>query len=242
MKGRYPMTAYSLLAYLALGFLLTIGTIILGACTNTFRATGVFLERPLAAHVGLRWENRWSTVVDHTTSNAVLDPYLAAGVRVVDTDDSKAWQRSIEDLLAANGFNPVFRRSRGWPLRCSSYLALVYREEGNIRVGHTGWEVGGVSDTLVHTIVLPNGETRTYEMKSIPRYVLPSRFLWLELATDVLCLAALCAGVHGLFRLGRRALRRGQTRCPGCGYSMTGIDGICPECGVSGDARPRERG
>jgi hypothetical protein len=31
-------------------------------------------------------------------------------------------------------------------------------------------------------------------------------------------------------RLARRAIER-RHRCPGCGYDITGIVGICPECG-----------
>ena len=62
---------------------------------------------------------------------------------------------------------------------------------------------------------------------------LPLTPLWPGLLADTLFYALLFASLHQLTAWGRRARRRGRGRCAACGYDLTGIDGVCPECGAA---------
>ena len=59
----------------------------------------------------------------------------------------------------------------------------------------------------------------------------PTKLLWPGLIADTLFYALLFAGLHQLAGWRRRTRRRRRGRCAACGYDLTGIDGVCPECG-----------
>jgi hypothetical protein len=105
----------------------------------------------------------------------------------------------------------IEERAEGWPWRC------VRGERHSI--GETVNGRTGARDRLVGYIVAGN------------RIRVPWLPIWTGLVLDVGAAAALWCTLAWAAAGWRRRRRTRRGRCPTCGYDLTGIDGVCPECG-----------
>lgn len=140
--------------------------------------------------------------------------------------------------------NPVaFVEARGWPwiaVRCE--LEITPEDWSWFPpTGRTSYWLNRASnrDALVTVFppdlsvrgALEGPDIRDRFYSPSGKILLPYLPYWPGLIADTLVFAAAFAGLHQLVGLARRAMRRKPGMCVKCGYDLTGIEGVCPECG-----------
>ncbi|MCC7387300.1 MAG: hypothetical protein IT431_00885 [Phycisphaerales bacterium] len=155
---------------------------------------------------------------------------LAAGV--VLAISSAAWVTSLFRVhwaspIAPGRFGPPLRQTPNASLE--NGLAIFCNEQTTV----SGWQAWGFSREHYWW---PKSKFFYYVH---PRNRGPRWGICIPLWIPAACSGLTLGGLLVIGRRGRALARKGH--CPTCNYDLTGITGVCPECGMSVDASPRQR-
>lgn len=157
------------------------------------------------------------------------------------------WPHVASSLIAydddGNADATVVVEARGWPwiaVRCELDIAPELWSRVSRSHGPGYWSRRASQRNVLLNVVPPDlsvqgaiegPDIRGRFYSPTGTILLPYLPYWPGLIADTLVFALLFVGLHQLVAWGRRKRRRERGHCPTCGYDLTGIDGVCPECG-----------